>query len=30
MVSIVPIEVIWGSVAFIMIMAGFLAAAYSE
>lgn len=30
MVSIVPIEVLWAAGAFIMVMAGFLAAAYSE
>jgi hypothetical protein len=30
MVSVVPIEVLWAAGAFIMVMAGFLAAAYSE
>jgi hypothetical protein len=30
MVSVVPIEVMWAAGAFIMVMAGFLAAAYSE
>lgn len=30
MVASVPVEVIWAAGAFVMLMAGFLAAAYSE